>query len=179
MRVTSIVRSDGSRLGGSTGLELRVGAGASGRNELQPPARTERVAGDAGRTDSPSPHAQLYSCSWLLLDRISTSSASGRVPEADRNAFLAACRVLSTTQLVEMLKWPFCVGEAEHIVLEELGAKKAGRLATDFQGSLGEFIRFAQTRPELRPLLATPAKRPRADDALRDLEGIVAMSLPH
>ena len=74
--------------------------------------------------------------------------------------------LLEAQDLAEVLKWPFCVGEAEKIALAEL-EKKTGR---KFGGDLWKFVeqaRFLGIKD-----LDAPAKRPKVKDALTELRSI-------
>jgi hypothetical protein len=73
---------------------------------------------------------------------------------------------LGAQDVAEVLKWPFCVGETEKMVLAEL-EKKTGR---QFGGNLWKFVELA---PSLGVKdLDAPAKRPRVEDALAELRTI-------
>jgi hypothetical protein len=66
---------------------------------------------------------------------------------------------LPTQDLVEVLKWPTCVGEARRVVLDILGQRYQRHFANQW-----EFVRFAQeqhldldfTSPPRRPTLPSP-----------------------
>ena len=68
--------------------------------------------------------------------------------------------LLGAQDLAEVLKWPFCVGEAEKIALAEL-EQKTGRTFAD------DLWKFVEQAPPLGIKdLDAPAKRPRIEDAL-------------
>jgi hypothetical protein len=64
------------------------------------------------------------------------------------------CR-LSTPELVELLKYPTCFGEARKVVLKHLGNRYGRRFANHW-----EFVRFAQER-RLGLDFTTPPQRPK------------------
>jgi hypothetical protein len=66
------------------------------------------------------------------------------------------CQPLSKRELVEVLKWPFCVGEAEKLVLAELERK----LTAEF--TLGDFAVFGQFLQELVGAVRQAAAVPNA-----------------
>ena len=79
---------------------------------------------------------------------------------------------MQTLNLIELLKWPFCTGEAERLVLAEL--ESSNRFNTRFHGSIGDFIQLVGQRPEWGPILNGPAKRPTAKEAAKELETVLA-----
>jgi hypothetical protein len=68
--------------------------------------------------------------------------------------------------LAEELKYPFCTGEAEHIVLEQLTAKTH----RDFGGDVWKLVAQADLLGVKE--LASLAKRPSAKDALQELNAL-------
>jgi len=71
---------------------------------------------------------------------------------------------LKTEDLTEVLKWPFCVGEAQKLVLAAL-EKKTHRT---FGGDLWKFVEQA---PSLGiENLDRPAQHPNAEEAIKELE---------
>lgn len=82
------------------------------------------------------------------------------------------CESMSPQDLADMLKWPFCVGEAEQIVLEVLEEKTGGK----FDGNLWKFVEQA---PSLGiKNLNAPARRPRLQDVLDELAAIRRTAKP-
>ena len=74
--------------------------------------------------------------------------------------------LLEAQDLAEVLKWPFCVGEAEKIALAEL-EKKEGRKFGD------DIWKFVEQAPSLGIKdLDAPAKRPKVKDALTELKSL-------
>jgi hypothetical protein len=75
------------------------------------------------------------------------------IPALPAAAELLPCR-LSTPELVELLKFPTCVGQAHRVVLDHLGHRYGRRFATHWQ-----FVRYAQQHG-LNLDFTTPPKRP-------------------
>lgn len=78
-----------------------------------------------------------------------------------------------------MLKWPFCVGEAQKLVLAELEKKLEKKLnpPQKFDGDLWKFVKFVEQNPKLgfsREFLDAPAKRPQITNAIAELKAIQA-----
>jgi hypothetical protein len=73
------------------------------------------------------------------------------------------CDLLVPQDLAEVLKWPFAVGEAETIVLASL-EKKTGQ---EFGGDVWRFVEQAESLGIKD--IELPVKRPRVEDALREL----------
>jgi len=69
-----------------------------------------------------------------------------------------------------LLKWPFCIGEAERIVLDELERKLSEQEGREvrFYGQLGNFIEQAGALGIEN--LEGPARRPTVAAALEELE---------
>jgi hypothetical protein len=78
-----------------------------------------------------------------------------------RQLLVEVCRQLRTEDLVELLKYPFCTGEAEHIVLNQLKATTG----PDFGGNLWKFVEQADSLSVKD--IGSPAKRPSVQDALK------------
>ncbi len=115
--------------------------------------------------------SQQYVWSGALLRPLSNSSATN-ADQIHGAAFISACARLDNIALIEILKWPFCVGEAEKIVLAEL--EKPHRYNTKFDGKVGNLIRQADQRGIPPVILASPARRPTAEAARVELDEIIA-----
>ncbi len=78
-------------------------------------------------------------------------------------------------QLAEILKWPFSVGEAERIILAALEQRlsKPGR-EIRFNGRIHNFIEQAESLGIKN--LDGPARRPTAEDALKELSQLYPQS---
>ena len=82
----------------------------------------------------------------------------------DRKVAISLCDLLASQDLAEVLKWPFAGGEAETIVLASL-EKKTGQ---EFGGDVWRFVEQADSLGIKD--IELPAKRPRAGDALTELD---------
>ena len=76
------------------------------------------------------------------------------------------CAQLHTDDLAEILKYPFCTGEAEQIVLDQLKAKTQ----RDFGGDVWKFVEQSDSLGIKD--VDTPARRPSASDALKELKAL-------
>ena len=129
---------------------------------------------------------QLASLSYVLLEEMSGAPKRGEgelyeeqleelstkyEKQCEKRMLLAQLYALLGTQdLTELLKWPFCVGEAEKIALAEL-ENKTGR---KFGGDIWKFVEQA---PSLGiKNLDAPAKRPKLQDALKELKSLATGS---
>ena len=81
-----------------------------------------------------------------------------------RSMVIRLCDPLGPQDLAEVLKWPFAGGEAETIVLASL-EKKTGQ---QFGGDVWKFVEQAESLGIKD--IELPAKRPRAEDALKELD---------
>ena len=75
-------------------------------------------------------------------------------------------RRVGPQELAELLKYPFCTGEAEQIVLDQLKAKTQ----RDFGGDLWKFVEQADSLGIKD--LDSPARRPSPSDALNELNAL-------
>jgi hypothetical protein len=84
------------------------------------------------------------------------------------------CSLLATNYLVEVLKWPFCVDEAQKLVLAELQNKLEKDLVRisgqKFDGDLWKFVEQAPRLGFSQGSLDAPAKRPQIADAIAELQ---------
>ena len=122
----------------------------------QVPEATEGKKQDTGRK-----------LSDMLLHRMS-KAAEGKEQRADRKLLADVCAQLHTQDLVEVLKYPFSTGEAEQIVLNQLKAI-TGR---DFAGNVWKFVEQADALGIKD--VGSPAQRPSAQDALKELHELAA-----
>ncbi|MGH6821648.1 MAG: hypothetical protein ACREDU_12420, partial [Methylocella sp.] len=109
---------------------------------------------------------RLFALAELLLDPIPDPDAKSEQSPNNRELLIALCERLTSQDLAEVLKWPFAVGEAEKIVLSSL-EKKTGK---QFDGDLWKFVDQAESLGIKDTSL--PAKRPRFEDALRELDSL-------
>ena len=106
---------------------------------------------------------RLVALSNLLLASASPKR-SQKEQDQDRKRIETTCKALSKTELVEVLKWPSCVGEAQKLVFEVLGQPSEGLMEFSEQvDSLG-------IDGVNRAFLDQPAKRPNAEDAVKELK---------
>jgi len=105
-------------------------------------------------------------------------------PEAESESFetriamTTLCGWLSPQELVSILKWPFCVGEAEKLILAELQSRKIG----PFEGDVWKLVGLIKDNavPTVKPaILTTPAERPTLEKALAELEGLIEKHQVH
>jgi len=112
----------------------------------------------------PSTHCtHLLAISNMLLQPVST--------EAGRKLLAEVCAQLSWEHLAEVLKYPFCTGEAEQIVLNQLKAKTKPQ--QDFGGDVLKFVEQADSLGIKD--VDNPAQRPSAPDALKELDGLIGV----
>ena len=82
----------------------------------------------------------------------------------ERKVVIELCDRLAPQDLADVLKWPFAVGEAETIVLASLEKKTRKQ----FAGDVWKFVEQADSLGIKD--IELPAKRPRAEDALKELD---------
>ena len=123
---------------------------------------------------------QLVALSNLFLGNVSgpPKNGKGREDEAqDRTRIARICGLLNAEELAEVLKWPFCVGEAQKLVFAELEKKIKEKIGRTFDGDVWKFVEQVDSlgiNGLDRKFLDQPAKRPKAEDALKELEAIRA-----
>ena len=105
-------------------------------------------------------HTHLLALSNLLLTPVSKKE------DEDRKLLTAVCARLRPQDLAEVLKYPFCTEEAEQIVLDQLKAKTQ----QDFGGDVWKFAEQADALGIKD--IGSPAQRPLAQDALKELDGL-------
>jgi hypothetical protein len=109
----------------------------------------------------------LLALSNLLLSPVSKKEFEGdeaKEDKADEEKSLAAvCSQLSPQDLAEVLKYPFCTGRAERIVLNELEAKTGRKFGED----VWKLVEQADAL-NIKDI-GRPAQRPLAQDALNEL----------
>ena len=113
-------------------------------------------------------HTQLFGLMNRFFGWVPDPRKSQEAEHRDQQTIAKTCSVLNTQDLTEVLKWPFCVGEARKLVLSEL-EKKTGRI---FGGDVWKFVEQA---PSLGiKNLDQPAKCPRGEDAINELQALRA-----
>ena len=98
----------------------------------------------------------------MLLQPVYEEAAKSIEPN-DRKLLADVCAQLATGDLVEVLKFPFCTGEAEQIVLNQLNSKSH----QDFGGYVWKFVQQADSLGIKD--IDSPAKRPSVQEALNEL----------
>jgi hypothetical protein len=106
-------------------------------------------------------HTHLLALSNLLP--VSEKEDEGEEQPYDWKVLAAVCAQLSQQDLTEVLKYPFCTGEAERVVLRQLEAN-SGR---DFAGNLWKFVEQADALGIKD--IGSPAQRPSVQEALNEL----------
>ena len=110
-------------------------------------------------------HAQLLALSNLLLVPVSEKAEEAYPFDWKTGEDLAAvCAQLPPQDLAEVLKYPFCTGKAEQIVLDQLKAKTQ----RDFGGDVWKFVEQADALGIKD--VGSPAERPSAQEALNELD---------
>jgi hypothetical protein len=108
-------------------------------------------------------HTHLLALSNLVLLPVSKKENDGEEQRYDRKLLTAVCAQLPPQELAEVLKFPFCTGEAEQIVLNELQAKTD----RNFDGSIWEFVKQADALAIKG--IDSPVQRPSTHEALNEL----------
>ena len=117
---------------------------------------------------------QLLALSKVFLQSI-PKPAEGREEERVWKTVRTGCAQLRPRDLAEVLKWPFCVGEAQKLVFAELEKKIKEKNGRTFDGDVWKFVKQVDSLGIDgldRQFLNQPAKRPKAQDALRDIKAI-------
>jgi hypothetical protein len=82
-------------------------------------------------------HTHLLALSNMLLQPVPEETAEAEDQPYVRTLLANVCAQLSAQDLAEVLKYPFCTGEAEQIVLNQLKANDAGT-STGTRGARGD-----------------------------------------
>ena len=121
---------------------------------------------------------QLVALSNLFLEEIAGPPEDGEGREGkDRTRVKRICEVLNAEELAGVLKWPLCVGNAQMLVFSELEKKIKERIDRTFDEDIWKFVAQVDSLGIDgldRRFLDQPAKRPKAQDALEELEAIRA-----
>jgi hypothetical protein len=111
-------------------------------------------------------HPHLLALSNLLLQSVSKEATQGEKQPHDRMLLVEAYAQLQTEDLADVLKYPFCTGEAEQIALKQLNSK-TGR---DFGEDVWKFVEQADSLGIKD--IDGPAKRPSVENALKELNAL-------
>ena len=95
----------------------------------------------------------------MLLQPVSKEAAEGTEQPYDRKLLTAVCAQLSPQDLAEVLKYPFCTGDAEQILFNAI--------SPNFGGNLWKFVEQADALGIKD--IGSPAQRPSVQDALYEL----------
>ena len=115
----------------------------------------------------PSAHrTHLLALSNMLLLPMSKEAAEGGEQTYERKLLAEVCAQLRTQDLAEVLKYPFCTGKAEQIVLDQLKAI-TGR---DFDGNVWRCVEQADSLGVKD--VDSPPKRPSVQDVLKELNAL-------
>jgi hypothetical protein len=118
-------------------------------------------------------HTYLLAVSNLLLSPVPKKAARGEEKSNDRKLLVALCALLPPQDLAEVLKYPFCTGEAEQIVLSQLEQQTG----LDFAGNVWNFVENANAVGIED--ISRPARRPAAQDAVNELDKLLyALPIP-
>jgi hypothetical protein len=102
----------------------------------------------------------------MLLEEVSGPPKQGEEEPEKRKQLADLYALLDAQDLAEVLKWPFCVGEAEKIALAELEKKTEHKFG-------GDIWNFVEQAPSLGIKdLDAPAKRPKVEDAMKELKSV-------
>ena len=113
----------------------------------------------------PSAHrTHLLALSNMVLHSVSEDAGESKEQPDDRKLLKDVCAQLPREHLAEVLKYPFCTGEAEQIVLDQLKAKTQ----PDFGGNVWKFVEQANSLGIKD--VDSPAKRPSTQEALNELD---------
>jgi hypothetical protein len=116
--------------------------------------------------------ARLFVTCILISREILPPTGKGTDEKQLRATIGKVCSILTTNELVEVLKWPFCVGEAQKLVLAEL--ERRLNAPGEFNDNLWRFVEQAPKLGFSRKLLDAPAQRPHIKDAIKELRTIVS-----
>src|SRR5271166_4287336 len=109
-------------------------------------------------------HTQLLALSNLLLGPVPKKKDEGEEQPSVRKLLTAVCAQLRPQNLAQVLKYPFCTGEGEQIVLDELETK----IGRQFGRDMWKFVEEADSLGIKD--IGSPAQRPSAKDALNELD---------
>ncbi|HAB18406.1 MAG TPA: hypothetical protein DCE44_18445 [Verrucomicrobiales bacterium] len=114
---------------------------------------------------------RIVALSFQFLWEISPPPKNGKREPTDRLTVSKVCALTGTENLalVEVLKWPFCVGEAQKLVLAEL----EHRTHRKFDGNVWKFVEQADSLGIAglnREFLERPARRPQITNAIAEVQ---------
>jgi hypothetical protein len=111
---------------------------------------------------------QLLALSNMLLQPVSEEAGESKEQPYDRKLLKDVCAHLRTQDLAVLLKYPFCTGEAEQIVLNQV--KRNPDRNGDVRNFGGNVWKFAEQADALDVKnIDSPATRPSVQDAIEEL----------
>jgi hypothetical protein len=123
-----------------------------------------RALSDLAARISSARQTQLLALSNVLLDEFQDVTAIARIGG-----------LLNVEELAEALKWPFGVGKAQKLVFAELEKKIKDKIGRPLDEGIEKFVEQVDSLGinglDLK-FLNQPAKRPKVEDALKELETI-------
>jgi hypothetical protein len=155
-----------NRLEPQAAAEIARGLAAAMENPQQTDSHRLSGLGNALMAVSrllPAHRTHLLALSNMLLQPVSEEAAESKEQPNDWKLLADVCAQLPTEDLVEALKFPFCTGEAEQIVLDQLNSKSH----QDFGGDVWKFVEQADSLGIKD--IGSPAKRPSVQEALNEL----------
>ena len=134
--------------------------------------RHERLT-DALVSLSPCLNSKLSAMRMFAISHFLVRPAAANELEKDeRERVKALLHPLDAEQLVEVLKWPFCVGEAEKMVLTELEKRlSTPERPVKFGGDVRKFVAQAESLGITNH--KTPAQRPTLEKAREELDALL------
>jgi hypothetical protein len=131
----------------------------------RPSPQLDKLRLAAGTPVSPDARQlHLVALSHLLLKEVSSPPGEGEDEPTDRKELATSYAMLSKEELAGVMKWPFCVGEAQKLALDAM-EDKVKETGQKFDRDLWKFVQLA---PSLGiEDLEAPAKRPSTEKAGR------------
>jgi energy-coupling factor transporter ATP-binding protein EcfA2 len=115
---------------------------------------------------------RLTALSALFLTKVPPPPKQSETEAQERMIVAKVASLLTAKELADVLKWPFCVGEAQKLVLAELERKTLH----SFGGDAWKFVEQVESlgiNGLNRQFLDLPAKRPRIESAITELQALV------
>jgi hypothetical protein len=109
-------------------------------------------------------HTHLLALSHMLMRPVPEETAEDKEQLYARELLSKVCTQLSPQDLAEVLKYPFCTGEAEQLALKQLNSKTQRA----FGGDVWKFVEQADALGIKD--IDSPAQRPSVQDALNELK---------
>ena len=120
--------------------------------------------GGLSRLIPPARQTRFVALSIILLNQVPDPPKAGTVEPKKRKQLAELYALLEKQDLVDVLKWPLCVGENQKLALATL-ENKTGR---KFDDDLWKFVEQAPSRGITH--LDKPPKQPQIEDAVNELK---------